>query len=513
MDLNQTAHRISEKFAAAGQQIDPAKIEEKISRFVNEFGIPPQEAERSIISEYSRQYNLEAVAGGPVSKADTEDITLIIDVQSGEWITLEGMVIVLFPPRSPSVAQSGIFADRSGTLRFTVWAKAHAPVLELGKWYRIESAVADEYNGQLNFKVHSGTTITPLSDDEIPQIDITPVGELQRGVVSLEGKVVSISRREGGVIGLTGVIADGTGAIRFTIRQDDPVQEPEEGAWYRISSAIADVYRGAMSLQFNAGTVIKRIEDDRSLRPAIIPVAEVKPGVVCIRVKVVQEYESTSERIFQSGLLGDETGTIRFVTWKDADAERLTPGSVYIIYYVSADEYNNRASLTLNGATCLVDVEGNIEVKNPGEEVSGALVHISPGSGLIKRCPVEGCGRVLTRQNYCQIHEIQPDFTYDLRIKGWLDDGNKTWDTIINREGVEKLLGLTLAAAQEMAENSPLGLETVYYHLCEQVLGRYLTCMGRVFENRLVTGACAFMPFDSGKHAELINRAGGESHE
>ena len=72
------------------------------------------------------------------------------------------------------------------------------------------------------------------------------------------------------------------------------------------------------------------------------------------------------------------------------------------------------------------------------------MVHLSPGSGLIKRCPVEGCGRVLSRQNYCPVHEIQPNYVYDLRIKGWLDDGQKTYDTIISREGVEDFTGLVL---------------------------------------------------------------------
>ncbi|PKL59579.1 MAG: hypothetical protein CVV33_07100 [Methanomicrobiales archaeon HGW-Methanomicrobiales-4] len=513
MDIKQITQRISEKFASAGHQIDPAKIEEKLSRFVIEFGIPEEEAERSIISEYARQYGIESVIGTTTQKSDDSEVNPISDIQSGEWVTLEGVVTVLFEPRSPSVAQSGILADRSGTVRFTIWAKAHAPILSLGGWYRIESAVVDEYNGQLSFKVHSGTTVTPLTEEDIPPLSLTQITDLPRGVVSLEGKIVSLTERTEGPIRLAGVIADGTGAIRFTVRQGDPTSGIEEGNWYHLDYAIADVYRGAMNLQLNAGTRVVPITEDRSLRPAIIPVSEIKPGIVCLRVKVVQENESSSERMFQSGVLGDETGTVRFVTWKDSSAERLLLGMVYTIYYASADEYNGRPSLTMNGATCLADESGSIEVKASGDEVTGALVHISPGSGLIKRCPVEGCGRVLTRQNYCQIHEIQPNFHYDLRIKGWMDNGRQTWDTIISREGVEKLLGLTLAGAQEMAENNPLGMETVYYHLCEQVLGRYLTCQGRIIENRLISSTCSFLTFDPARHADLINRVGVTSHE
>ena len=443
----------------------------------------------------------------------TINISALPERISPETITLEGVVTTLFPPRTASIAQTGILAYPSGVMRFTIWANANALPLAVGGWYRFESAIGDEYNGQKNIKITSGTKITPLAEQNIPQISLTPISELKPGIVSLEGKVVSFTTHIEGVIKGAGVIADGSAAIRFTIRQGEPVTGIEEGGWYHFEYAIADIYRGAMNLQFNTGTRITPITDERTLQPAITPIADIKPGIVCLHVKVVQEYESSSERMLQSGILGDETGTIRFVTWKDESVQRLVPGKVYVIHYASADEYNGRPSLTLNGATCIPDEEGAIEVKASGDEITGALVHISPGSGLIKRCPVEGCGRVLTRQNYCQIHEIQPNFEYDLRIKGWLDNGKQTWDTIISREGVEKLLGLTLAGAQEMAENNPLGLETVYYHLCEKLLGRYICCQGRVIENRLFSSSCAYLTFDPAKHADLLNRSEVTSHE
>jgi replication factor A1 len=64
-----------------------------------------------------------------------------------------------------------------------------------------------------------------------------------------------------------------------------------------------------------------------------------------------------------------------------------------------------------------------------------------------------------------------------------------------------------------MAENNPLGLETVYYHLCEQLLGRYIRCHGRVIENRLFSTTCSFLTFDPSRHADLINRTEVNSHE
>ena len=121
--------------------------------------------------------------------------------------------------------------------------------------------------------------------------------------------------------------------------------------------------------------------------------------------------------------------------------------------------------------------------------MTGAIVHIAPGSGIIKRCPVEGCNRALSRQNYCPVHEIQPKFVYDLRIKGWLDDGEKTHSILLQRDAVESLTGINLAAAQEIAENNPLGMDEVFLQMRDKVLGRYITCKGREIDNRVLVNS------------------------
>jgi replication factor A1 len=155
--------------------------------------------------------------------------------------------------------------------------------------------------------------------------------------------------------------------------------------------------------------------------------------------------------------------------------------------------------------------EGDIAVSGGEAAVSGAIVHVAPGSGIIKRCPVEGCNRALSRQNYCPVHEIQPKFTYDLRIKGWLDDGEKTHSILLQRDVVEALTGISLQAAQDIAENNPLGMDEVFLQMRDKVLGRYITCHGREIENRVLVNKCEPVRFESEKHTALLNRAGGAS--
>jgi replication factor A1 len=253
---------------------------------------------------------------------------------------------------------------------------------------------------------------------------------------------------------------------------------------------------------------VKPIVEDRALIPSILKVGELKPGIGSVRVKVVQEWETTHERMLQSGTVGDESGTIKFVIWKEPGKERLKVGAVYTIFYALVDEFNARLSLNLSTATYMQD-EGDITVSGSDSDVRGAVVHIAPGSGLIKRCPVEGCNRALSRQNYCPVHEIQPGFVYDLRIKGWLDDGEKTYNILLQREVVESLTGINLDAAKELAENNPLGMDEVFLRMRDTILGRYIICRGREIDNRLLVRTCERVKMDTGEHTALLNRAGG----
>jgi replication factor A1 len=416
MDFSQTAERISSKIKQKGQSVDPKKIEAKLRRLVEEFGVQPAEAERSVTNELAKEFNLTGIGttvgssgGGAGSKGDRS----ICDITPGEWVTIEGKVVAILSPGSPAIAQSGIIADATGAIRFITWAKANAPKMSEGAWYRIESAVVDEFKGVANLKIHSGTAIKP-------------------------------------------------------------------------------------------------VEEDRPLIPSTVRIGELKPGIGSVRAKVVQEWETTHERMLQSGILGDESGTVKFVIWKEAGKEKLVVGGVYTIFYAQVDEFNGRLSLNLSAATYIQD-DGDIIVAGGDTEMRGTIVHIAPGSGLIKRCPVEGCNRALSRQNYCPVHEIQPKFVYDLRIKGWLDDGKKTYNMLLQREVVESLTGMTLDAAKELAENNPLGMDEVFLRMRDAILGRYVLCRGREIDNRLLVRSCERLKMETGEHAALLNRAGGVS--
>ena len=325
--------------------------------------------------------------------------------------------------------------------------------------------------------------------------------------VTVEGKVVSLSSPQSEAIAQSGILSDESGAIRFIVWAKSNAPTLEERKWYRFESATVDEYRGAPSMKIHSGTTVSPVDEEKTFMPSPVQISELKPGVSTVRAKVMQDWEPRHERMFQSGLLGDESGTVRFVTWKEDSNVRLEAGKVYNIYYAGVDEFQGRLSLNLTGAMILEDEGAVIEVASGNMKLSGAFVHMGGGTGLIKRCKVEGCNRALSRQNYCPVHEIQNDFRYDLRITGVVDDGQKASNVLIQREEAEKLTGITLDSAIEMAENNPLGFDDVTMKMQETLIGRYVECQGSDIDGTLLVKGCSPVSYDSSRHAELINRA------
>ena len=199
---------------------------------------------------------------------------------------------------------------------------------------------------------------------------------------------------------------------------------------------------------------------------------------VDVTVKVVDLWEPTSESIAQVGLLGDETGTIKFTKWAKSDLPELEEGAVYDLGNVVTDEYQGRFSVKLNKTTVIEERDEDIEVGENTVEAEGALVAIQSGSGLIKRCPEEGCTRVLQNGRCSEHGEVEGEF--DLRIKGVVDDGEQVFEVIFDQDATEALTGITLEEAKDMAMDA-LDTSIVADEMREKTLGRYYRIEGPRF--------------------------------
>ncbi len=196
---------------------------------------------------------------------------------------------------------------------------------------------------------------------------------------------------------------------------------------------------------------------------------------VDVTVTVVELWEPRSDSIDQVGLVGDQSGTIKFTKWAKSDLPRLEEGKSYRLANVVTDEYQGNYSIKLNRTTEIEEVDDAIEVGDNEAVIEGALVDIQRGSGLIKRCPEEDCTRVLQNGRCAEHGEVEGEF--DLRIKGVIDDGETVQEVIFDREATEDVADIPLEEAKEMAMDA-LGTAIVADEIRDRTLGRYYRITG-----------------------------------
>ncbi len=208
-----------------------------------------------------------------------------------------------------------------------------------------------------------------------------------------------------------------------------------------------------------------------------------------ISAKVAQIWDNSHESIDQAGLIGDETGTIKFVKWAKAELPSLIEGKSYLFRNVVTNSYQERFQINFNRTSQIEEIQEDIEIGTRIVEFSGAMVDIQSGSGLIKRCPE--CNRALIK-GVCGEHG-KVEGTYDLRIKAVVDDGISVQDALVNREISEQLTGITLDEAKQMATEA-LDQEVVLEKFKENLLGRYYLVKGPKLDRSILVEDISLLP-------------------
>ncbi len=199
---------------------------------------------------------------------------------------------------------------------------------------------------------------------------------------------------------------------------------------------------------------------------------------ISLNAKVVQLWENDKSSISQIGLLGDETGTIKFVAFTKSDLPLLEEGKSYHFANLVTDSYNSRFSVKLNKTTVITPI-ADMEVASSDVAMTGAIVDVQSGSGLIKRCPE--CNRPLNK-GLCVDHGKQ-DGEYDLRVKAVLDDGKVAQDILLNQEMTYKVTGIDVKTAKKMAMDA-VDPAVVFDEIKRHLLGKYYTVKGRMMGGR-----------------------------
>ncbi len=222
----------------------------------------------------------------------------------------------------------------------------------------------------------------------------------------------------------------------------------------------------------------------------LVKIADInKPGQwISVKAKVVQLWDSSSPNVSQVGLIGDETGIIKFVIWAKSGKGEVEEGKSYLFRNVVTDSFQGRMQINVNRNSDIIELDEDIQLPPREIEVVGALVAIQQNSGLIQRCKI--CNRVMTR-GVCPIHGKVEGYD-DLRVKAVLDDGENVYEIILKEDKIKELTGIDLEKAKKMVSER-LDRNVVLSELKSKLLGRYLKVKGTKGGRYLIVSEVEFL--------------------
>lgn len=257
-----------------GTEVTEAELREKLDKFL-QYGVPPEQAVRSILREYG-ETGRPAAAGGP------EDApTKIVDLQPNVQFVNLLVRVVHVGEREISVRGqvktiwTGIFGDDTGTVPFTAWAPFEH---EKGTVLGITGAYTKEFNNEIQVNLGDRAEVKELEQDALPEYEPTvserKIVDLVPGIgnVVVTGRILDIEKRTVLARGeeksiTTGTLADETGKVPFTAWADLALEKDQV---VKIDSGYIKAYRGVPQFNFDDAATIETLAPD-----AVPPAAEI----------------------------------------------------------------------------------------------------------------------------------------------------------------------------------------------------------------------------------------------
>ncbi|MBN1390331.1 MAG: hypothetical protein JXA22_06795 [Candidatus Thermoplasmatota archaeon] len=296
------------------------------------------------------------------------------------------------------------------------------------------------------------------------------LGELKGGEMNVDLIVRCLSSKEreqktqnGDRTLVTGLIADDTMIRRFVSWEG---QMLDKGSTYLIKGASAKTFRGEVEINLGLYTKVEDAPNgslsglDVTKLPRFgnlleLKLKDVRPGMgnIQITAKVMDLEKRTIEtdkgkKNIYDGMLADDTKRVRFTSWSDFGfdiGDALTIRGAYVKDWRGIPQINfdERAEVQKEKGvdfdvmkTPRLFAEDLINAGATDIEITGTIIEIREGSGLIFRCPE--CNRALVNGS-CSLHGQQTGVA-DLRTKVVLDDGTGALFAILNTEITEQIL-------------------------------------------------------------------------
>ncbi|MCL2031765.1 MAG: single-stranded DNA-binding protein [Methanomassiliicoccaceae archaeon] len=329
--------------------------------------------------------------------------------------------------------------------------------------------------------------------------------------VDITAKAIYVDKKQITVRGspktiISGILGDETGTAPFTIWEGENV-ELEKGAVYLFKNAYTKLWNDRVQVNLGSRGKVERTEGVRvdvpertiAMDSSEIKIGDIKEGLGNVtvngRIMSVEERNITVKgepKIVYSGIIADDTGKIQFSAWNDyglKEGESICAKNAYIRAWRGIPQLNlgdrcevsrvddsfGEIDITVLNRTVadIIAVGGGLDLS-----VTGTVVDLRAGSGLIWRCPE--CNRSVLNGE-CTTHGRVEPIT-DLRMKLILDDGTGAISAIVNRQDTERLTGVTLEAAEGLAKARG-DSEIVAREMAELIIMRKMTVTGNVMSD------------------------------
>ncbi|MDR3205643.1 MAG: single-stranded DNA-binding protein [Candidatus Methanoplasma sp.] len=323
--------------------------------------------------------------------------------------------------------------------------------------------------------------------------------------VFTEKKTVTV-RGESKTI-VSGILGDETGTAPFTVWEGVNV-DLVKGETYLFKNAYTKKWNEKVQINLGSRGKVEKPEGVKvdvpdkiiAAESAEIKIGDIRDGAgnvtVTGRILSVETRNITVKgetKVVHSGLIADDTGKIQFSAWNDynlKEKDSICIKNAYIRSWKGIPQLNlgdrcevskvadsfgviDAAASSRKTVADIMSIGGGLDVS-----ISGTVVDLRGGSGLINRCPQ--CNRSVLNDE-CTAHgKVTPVF--DLRMKLTIDDGTGAISAIVNRQDTERITGVTLAAAEGLAKARG-DTEIVAREMAPKIIMKRITVTGNVLSD------------------------------
>lgn len=393
--------------------------------------------------------------------------------------------------------------------------------------------IKNELDNLLRFRVPleeaKRTILNKFSSKEAREIKIEDIFKAPKSF-NLKGRIISIEKRNFVLKGETvdifsGKIVDETGVCLFTAWNDFCLNE---GDIVRVHNAYMKLWNNRPKLNFGQRSIVEKLPEDPSiprteqLFTQTKKIIEIDSSDLLVSSQgiVTEMYHRDvtvkgKDTIIIEGVIADETGKLPFTSWVSMDgvdignAISFKAAHVRLFRGIPSLNFTHETSWELlpdnkcpfSKNKIMTDEPTSIPIASVLEKdglfdvvVTGNIISVRPGSGLIERCPV--CNRVI-QNNVCRAHGTV-EGVKDMRIKAILDDGTGAVYIMLNRELSETIYGKSMDEAEKIIKLS-LSKDAVYESMKRYLIGTYLTVRGNSSKSEFgttIVARSAWIPED-----------------